>query len=86
MKQTTKDGLVVVTEDIFMDFLRNYDISSAKNDPELTRRIERENPQIYRILNLGMQNAPNKEAKAYYECGMQICYELLRKQTRSNGK
>jgi len=62
MKQTTKDGLVVVTEDIFMDFLRNYDISSAKNDPELTRRIERENPQIYRILRLGMQSAPTIEA------------------------
>ena len=76
----TLEGLPKVTEETFMEFLRNYNIASAENDPAVTRRIQEENPQIYRILNLGMQNAPNKEARAYYECGMQICYELLRRQ------
>ncbi len=85
LQRTTKDGLPVVTEKTFMEFLRNYDISSAKNDPEVTRRIEQENPQIHHILRLGMQNAPTKEAQAYYECGMQIVYELLRRQS-SNDK
>ncbi len=75
----TLEGLPAVTEETFMEFLRKYNI--AENDPAVTRRIEEENPQIYRILNLGMQNAPSKEARAYYECGMQICYELLRRQS-----
>ncbi len=78
----TKDGLPKVTEETFREFLKKYDISSAENDPEVTHRIQEENPQIYRILNLGMQNAPSKEARAYYECGIQICYELLRKQNK----
>ena len=82
----TSEGLPKVTEETFMELLRNYDISSPENDPAVTRRIQEENPQIYRILKLGMQNAPTTEAKAYYECGMQICYELLRRQIHSNGK
>jgi len=77
----TLEGLPKVAEETFIEFLRNYDISSAENDPSVTRRIQEENPQIYRILNLGKQNAPSKEAKSYYECGMQICYELLRRQS-----
>lgn len=77
----TLEGLPKVTEETFMEFLRNYNIASAENDPEVTRRIQEENPQIYRILNLGIQNAPTREARAYYECGMQICYELLRRQS-----
>ncbi|MEK6874786.1 MAG: hypothetical protein AABX52_03500 [Nanoarchaeota archaeon] len=75
------DGLPRVTEETFMDFLRVYDLSSAQNNPEVTLVIQRENPQIYRILQLGMKAAPTREARAYYECGMQICYELLRRQT-----
>ena len=76
----TLEGLPKVTEETFMEFLRNYDISSVENDPSVTRRIQKENPQIYRILSLGMQKAPSEEARAYYECGIQICYELLRRQ------
>lgn len=84
--ERTDDGLAVVTEKTFMEFLKNYDISSENNDPELTLRIEKENPQIYHILQLGMKGAPNKAARSYYECGMQICYELLRRQSNSNNK
>ena len=84
--KTTTDGLAVVTEEIFEEFLRNYKLNSPNNDPEVTKRIESENPQIYRILKIGMENAPTKEARAYYECGMQIVYELLRMQTYSNKK
>jgi len=83
MKKTL-DGLPIVTEETFMELLKNYDISAERNDPEVTNKIKKENPQIYRILKIGMENAPNKEAKAYYECGMQICYELLRNQAKSN--
>ena len=77
----TLEGLPEVTEETFIEFLRDYDLSSVENDPSVTQRIQRENPQIYRILNLGMQIAPSKEARAYYECGIQICYELLRRQS-----
>lgn len=84
MGKKTEDGLAVVTEKTFMEFLGNYDISSGNNDPGVTERIKSENPQIYRILNLGKQNAPTIEARAYYECGIQIAYELLRRQTASN--
>lgn len=77
-QRTTQDGLPVVTEETFMEFLREYDI--ATNDPEVTRRIRTENPQISRILKIGMQQAPSREARAYFECGMQIVYELLRRQ------
>jgi len=80
----TEDGLPIVTEQTFMKFLGIYDISSAENDPEVTRRIEAENPQIFRILRLGMKAAPTKEARAYYECGVQIAYELLRTQSRES--
>ena len=76
----TPDGLPRVTEETFIKFLCNYefDISSAKNDPRVTCRIQKENPQIHRILDIGMKNAPNREASVYYELGIQICYELLR--------
>ena len=70
-----------ITEEISMEFLRKYNIASAENDSAVSRRIQEENPQIYHILNLGMQNALNKEARVYYECRMQICYELLRRQS-----
>ena len=82
--EKTEDGLAVVTEKTFMEFLRNYDIASLNNDPAVTARIESEQPQIFRILKLGMQGAPNKEAQAYYEMGIQITYELLRRQTSSD--
>lgn len=81
MTERTLEGLPVVTEETFIEFLRNYDITSPENDPEVTHRIEQENPQIHRILRIGMKQAPNKEARSYYECGMQICYELLRRQS-----
>lgn len=77
----TLEGLPEVNEEIFIEFLKNYNFASAGNDPKVTRRIKEENPQIYRILNLGMKGAPTKEARVYYECGMQICYELLRRQS-----
>jgi len=35
----TLEGLPKVTEETFMGFLKNYDISSAKNDPSVIRRI-----------------------------------------------
>lgn len=78
---TTEDGLAVVTETTFLEFLQDYDITSPDNDPALTERIKSENPEVYRILQLGMQGAPSKEARAYYEMGMQIAYDLLRRQT-----
>ena len=81
MIKKTADGLPVVNESTFIAFVKSYPIASPENDPEVTRRIERENPQIYRLLRSGMQNAPNKEARAYYECGVQITYELLRRQS-----
>lgn len=84
--KTTSDGLAVVTEKTFMELLEKYDIISANNDPEVTQRIKSENPQIYRILKLGMENAPTNEARVYYECGIQLIYELLRKQTYANSK
>ena len=77
----TPEGLPTITEETFMEFLKNYNISSVENNPEVTHRIKHENPQIYRILKIGMENAPSREARVYYECGMQICYELLRKQS-----
>ncbi len=79
---TTKDGLAVITEKTFMEFLQTYRIDAANNDPRVTTRIKRENPQLYRILKIGMDAAPSGEAKCYYECGMQIVYELLRKQSK----
>lgn len=80
----TKEDLALVTEETFMEFLRSYDLTSITNDPEITERIKSENPQIYRILKLGMQAAPSKEARTYYECGIQIVYELLKKQIEAN--
>ncbi len=79
----TEDGLPIVSEKTFMSFLSNYDISAAHNDSTVTARLQRENPQIYRLLRIGMENAPNTEAQAYYECGMQIVYELLRRESRA---
>jgi len=80
----TLDGLPMVSKETFMEFLREYDISNADNDPEVTRRIESENPQIFRLLNIGMKNAPNKEAKSYYKGSMQIVYELLRRESKKD--
>ena len=86
MAKKTEDGLAVVSERTFLEFLQDYDINAENNDPVITQRIRYENPQIYRILDLGMQNAPTREAQTYYECGIQIMYELLRRQTDSNSK
>ena len=81
-KRITKDGLPVVTEEILMEFLGDYCIDHPEgNDPLVTRRIKLENPQIHRLLEIGMNQAPNKAARGYYECGMQIVYELLRRQS-----
>lgn len=77
----TLEDLPIVTEETFMELLRNYDLASPENDPAVTLKIQKENPQIYRILNIGMKNAPSKGARSYYECGIQICYELLRRQS-----
>ena len=79
MKQRkTQDGLPIVAEATFIKFVRGYDFSH--NDPAITRRIEEENPQVHRVLSIGMQQAPTPAARAYYECGVQIAYELLRMQ------
>lgn len=77
----TRDGLPVVAEETFSKFVREYPLSSPNNNPAVTRRIRAENPQIYRILKLGMQATPNFAARAYYECGIQVVYELLRVQS-----
>ncbi|MBS3074628.1 hypothetical protein J4447_04225 [Candidatus Pacearchaeota archaeon] len=82
----TNDGLPVVNELTFLNFVREYPIASGNNDPEVTKRIETENPQIHRILSLGMQEAPTHEAKSYYEMGIQIAYELLRRQALVNSQ
>jgi len=82
----TEEGLPVVTEETFMEFLQKYDISSGNNEPEVTERIRRENPQIARLFRLGMENAPNKAARVYYETGVQIAYELLRLQSAKSAK
>jgi len=80
----TEDGLPVVTEEIFMEFIRSYPISFAENDPGVTERIKLENPQIYRILYLGMKSAPTRESRVYFECGVQIAYEMLRRQSKAD--
>ncbi|MBI2042794.1 hypothetical protein HYT25_00195 [Candidatus Pacearchaeota archaeon] len=82
----TLDGLPVVTEQTLIDFSRVYAIASPNNDPLITAKIRDENPQIYRILKIGMEQAPNKEARAYYEMGMQIIYELFRGQVIKDSK
>ena len=81
MVERTKDGLFIVTEQTFMNFLQEYDITLPNNNPFVTERIKIENPQIYRILSIGMKEAPNNEARVYFEAGVQIAYELLRRQT-----
>lgn len=81
---TTKDGLAVVSEETFFEFFKHHGFTSYNNDPAVTERIKSENPQIYRMLKLGMESAPTKEARIYYECGIQIVYELFRKQTAIN--
>lgn len=86
MKQRTKDGLPVVVEKTFMEFIKKYPTASTNNDPEITRRIKSENPQIYHILLIGMEHAPHIAARAYYECGIQIIYELFRRQSIANKK
>ena len=82
----TIDGLPIVSEETFMKFMQEYPISSAENDPEITERIKKENPQIYRLMKIGMDNAPDNEARIYFECAFQITYELLRKQNQINSK
>lgn len=82
-RNLTKDGLPIVTEDTFLQCVREFPISSPDNDPEVAQRIRDENPQIGRIIRLGMKSAPNREAQAYYEAGCQLTYELLRRQSKS---
>jgi hypothetical protein len=84
MIKRTLDGLPIVSEETFLEFLKNYNLIPSENDPEVNERIKNENPQIYGILHLGMENAPTKEARSYYEYGMRICYELLRMQGASD--
>lgn len=88
----TKDGLAVVTEQTLIEFLRKHDISSPGNDSVIRERMKRENPQIYRMLVLGLEGIDTDHhlsedvrrfAHSYYESGMQIVYELLRMQTGS---
>jgi len=82
----TIDGLPVVSEETFMKFIQEYPIASGDNDPKVTERIEKENLQIYRLMKLGMDNAPNNEARIYFECAFQIAYELFRKQSQVDSK
>ena len=79
----TDEGLPIVSEKTFLSFLSDYAISAAQNDPTVTARIKQENPQIHRLLRIGMENAPSREARSYYECGVQIAYELLRRESKS---
>ncbi len=81
MSQRTKNGLPVVSEETFMKFLGEYDLTAVGGDPDVTARIESENPQIYRLLKLGMAAAPSKEARSYFLTGVHIAYELLRRQS-----
>ena len=80
MTRRTKEGLPIVTETTLVEFLKNEPIASTGNDPKITRRIKKENPQLYRLLQIGMEEAQTKEARVYYERGIQITYELLRLQ------
>jgi len=82
----TIDGLPIVSEETFMKFVKEYPFTSEKNDPEITERIKKENPQIYRLMEIGMNSAPNNEARVYFECAFQITYELLRKQNQVDSK
>ena len=80
MGERTEEGLPIVTEETFMEFLKEYNLALENNNPEVTRKIEQDNPQIYRFLKLGMEGAPDKNSRIYYECGVQIVYELLKRQ------
>ncbi len=82
--ELTADYLPVVSDKTFIKVVTTYPLNSANNDIETRKRIERENPQIDRIVRLGMEGATNHEAKKYFEMGCQITYELLRAQSISN--
>ena len=78
MGERTKEGLPVVTEETLKEFLKKYDISSPHGEPYATEIIRQQNPEIYRMLRLGVDNAPDKTSRSYLETGMQMVYELLR--------
>ena len=82
--ELTADGLPVISGETFLNVVATYPIASGGNDLETRKRIERENPQIDRIVKLGMEGAPNHEARMYFEMGCQITYELLRTQSIAN--
>ena len=82
LTKLTEDGLPIVAGDIFLKVVQDYPIASGTNSDEVRKRIEKENPQIARIIKLGMEGDHSREAKVYYEMGCQITYELLREQSR----
>lgn len=86
MTERTKEGLAVVTKQTFTEFLKDYNIISPNNNCFLTERIKTENPEIYRILEMGMAEAPSCEAGEHFEMGIQIVYDLLRRQTLKDSK
>ena len=84
MVERTKDGLSVVTEQTAMQFLKNHRDPFPHNTLSpffLMERIRTENPQIYRLILSCINAAPNDEAILYFKAGVQIAYELLRRQT-----
>ncbi len=78
MTKRTLDGLPVVTEETLKKVLGKYNRASAKNYMKI---IEKENPQIYLIFKLGVQQATSKRAGESLEFGILSCYELLRRQS-----
>jgi len=81
--RVTNDGLPIVTKDTFMELLESCDIG-LDPDPEIAQRIESENPQIHRLIRYGVQGALNEDGRKHYEQGIQLVYELLRLQSRSD--
>ena len=88
--EKTEDGLPVVSEDTVSEFIEDqkesgsqYMHTEGKNDPELTERIWRENPHLFKILKQGMGYAPDGVATSYFERGFQLTYELLRREAAS---
>ncbi len=84
--RSTKDGLPVVTETTFGQVVTTYPIASPNGDPKVRKRIEYENPQVHRILELGSRAASTPQACAYYQMGVEITYELLRAQSAKDKK
>ncbi len=76
----TREGMPVVDEETFLEVVTTYPIASGNGSPEVRARIKIENPQIFRILKLGFENAPTAEAKDYFQTGIELAYELLRTQ------